>query len=175
MTYSFFKKAVLAAAVTVGLAGCSSYGRGYSSVGLGYGTGGYYAPGAFGGVGSGYGWYDDFYYPGTGYYVYNRAGQRTRWNDNQRRYWQGRQYTLRDREDVRDFRQFRREGVQDRRAFRAERAEDRAALRSGAVTRDQFRADRQVDRRAFRQDQRSDRRAFRRDLRDRPAGVQRPR
>jgi hypothetical protein len=40
--------------------------------------------------GSDYGWYDDYYYPGSGYYVYERSGKRHRWSDSQRRHWQSR-------------------------------------------------------------------------------------
>jgi hypothetical protein len=50
-------------------------GYGYSGLSYGYASPGY-----------GYGWYDDYYYPGTGYYVYERSGARHRWNDSQRRY-----------------------------------------------------------------------------------------
>jgi hypothetical protein len=37
-----------------------------------------------------WGWYGDYYYPGTGFYVYNVHHRRIRWNDDQRRYWEGR-------------------------------------------------------------------------------------
>ena len=60
------------------------YGDGY------YGPGGFYQPGAFGG------WYNNFYYPGSGIYVYDRGGRRHRWNDGQRRYWEGRRVERRD-------------------------------------------------------------------------------
>lgn len=77
---------------TIALGGC--YDDGYYggvSVGSGYYGGGYYdpyySPGYYPG---GYGWYDGFYYPGNGYYVYDRGGRRHRWNDGQRRYWEGR-------------------------------------------------------------------------------------
>ena len=56
---------------------CSSYG--YSGYGSRYGYG--YSP---------YGWYDDFYYPGSGYYVYDRYRRPYYWSDAQRRYWQDR-------------------------------------------------------------------------------------
>lgn len=77
------------------LGGCA-YDDGYYggvSVGTGYYAGGYYddywgpgyyRPGYYGG------WYNDFYYPGTGYFVYDRGGRRHRWNEGQRRYWEGR-------------------------------------------------------------------------------------
>ncbi|MFA7603568.1 MAG: hypothetical protein WCY29_11225 [Novosphingobium sp.] len=70
--------AALLAASAFGLSGCATDGYGY-----GYGGGSYY--------GNAYwGWYDDYYYPGTGYYIYDRGGQRHRWNDSHRRYWEGR-------------------------------------------------------------------------------------
>ena len=45
--------------------------------------------GGYGGYG-GYpywGWNDGFYYPGTGYYVYDRYRNRQVWTDAQKRYW----------------------------------------------------------------------------------------
>ncbi len=87
------------------LGGCAyddGYGYGGVNVGTGYyGGGGYYDDGygygnGWGGGGYGYqpsyygGWYSDYYYPGSGYYVYDRGGKRYRWNDGQRRYWEGR-------------------------------------------------------------------------------------
>ncbi|MCI4590554.1 peptidase [Sphingobium sp. BYY-5] len=82
----------LAGALVLG--GCAyddGYGYGGVSVGSGYYGGGYYdpyySPGYYPG---GYGWYDGFYYPGNGYYVYDRGGRRHRWNDGQRHYWEGR-------------------------------------------------------------------------------------
>lgn len=75
-------------------------GYGYSGVGLGYGSGyyadpyysdPYYGGAPYGvGLGSTFGWYGDFYYPGTGVYVYDRYRRPRRWNNAQRRYWQGR-------------------------------------------------------------------------------------
>lgn len=76
-------------------------GYGYSGVGLGYGSGyygdpyygdPYYYGGAPYGVGLGgtFGWYDNFYYPGTGVYVYDQYRRPRRWNNAQRRYWQSR-------------------------------------------------------------------------------------
>lgn len=86
----------LAAAMVAGLmalGGCTD-GYGYSGVSVGAGYGGSYAPGYYGG-GYGYapsyfGWYDNFYYPGTGVYVYDRYRRPYRWNDGQRAYWEGR-------------------------------------------------------------------------------------
>lgn len=68
--------------------GYGGYGNGYG--GNGYGGNGYYGAG-YGGVGAGYfGWYGDYYYPGNGVYVYDRYRRPYRWNDGQRRYWEGR-------------------------------------------------------------------------------------
>lgn len=82
-----------------GAAGCTD-GYGYSGVGVGYASGygnGYYDDGyGYGGVGYGgygasaFGWYGDYYYPGSGGYVYDRYRRPYRWNDGQRRYWEGR-------------------------------------------------------------------------------------
>lgn len=80
------------------------YGGGYApysgvSVGVGYGNYGYggYNPyysnyGGYGGYGgyyggSPFGWYDNFYYPGTGIYVYDSSRRRRVWNDTERRHW----------------------------------------------------------------------------------------
>jgi len=99
----------LAFAAVVGLSACTSP-YGYSGVSMGVGNAGYYDPyyGGYGygagyGYGGGYGypgyslayapywgWYDDFYYPGTGYYVYDRHHHKHHWTDAQRRYWQAR-------------------------------------------------------------------------------------
>jgi hypothetical protein len=88
------------------LGGCAyddGYGYGGVNVGSGYYGGGgyydgygggYYQPGAYGG------WYNDFYYPGTGYYVYDRGGRRHRWNDGQRSYWEGRRAEGRGRDNA---------------------------------------------------------------------------
>jgi hypothetical protein len=103
-----FKTAALAIVAGVGLSGCA-YGP-YGGLGVGasygngYGYGNYYDPyygsGYYGanynryGYGYGqpyYGWYDGYYYPGTGYYVYDRNRRAHRWSDTQRRYWEWRQ------------------------------------------------------------------------------------
>lgn len=86
-----FKTIGLVALAGVSLSACAYDDYGYGGVSVGYGGGGYYDdyyPG-YGGY-PGYGWYDGFYYPGNGYYVYDRGGRRHRWNDGQRRYWEGR-------------------------------------------------------------------------------------
>lgn len=76
--------ALFAASAAFGLSGCvtDDYGYGYGGLDLGYSSGYYGSPY--------YGWYDDFYYPGTGYYIYDRGGRRHTWNDSQRRYWESR-------------------------------------------------------------------------------------
>lgn len=76
------------AAASLGLSACAYDGYGYGGVSAGYGSGGYYGYDDY--YGRPYGWYDGYYYPGNGYYVYDRAGHRQRWSDNHRRYWQGR-------------------------------------------------------------------------------------
>lgn len=97
--------AVIGLAGALALGGCAyddGYGYGGVNVGTGYyGGGGYYGDGYYGP--SGYyqpglysGWYDNYYYPGNGYYVYDRGGRRQRWNDGQRRYWEGRRAERRD-------------------------------------------------------------------------------
>ena len=105
----------VAAVATLGalaLGGCAyddyGYGGGYGypysgvSVGVGYG-GGYdyygspYSAYGYGGMYSPFGWYDDFYYPGTGFYVYDSYRRPHRWNDYQRRYWTQRTDTWRNR------------------------------------------------------------------------------
>ena len=72
------------------------YGSGYGySAGYGYGAGypGYGYGAGYPGYGYGYapwGWYDNLYYPGTGYYVYDSYRRPHRWTDAQRRYWESR-------------------------------------------------------------------------------------
>ena len=77
-----------------GYGGYSGYnGYGYSP--YGYGSP-YYGAGYYGGFGSPYwGWYDNYYYPGTGIYVYDSYRRPRVWTDTQRRYWLGRQQAVR--------------------------------------------------------------------------------
>lgn len=71
-------KVALGAALLGSLAGCADdYVGGYG--------GGYY-----GAVTPYYGWYGDYYYPGTGIYVYDRYRVARRWSDGDRAYWYGR-------------------------------------------------------------------------------------
>lgn len=88
------------AAATLGLSACGYNGL-YSGVSIGAGNGYYGDPyyggyGGYGGYGYGagygygmspYGWYDGFYYPGTGFYVYDSYRRPHRWSDRHRRYW----------------------------------------------------------------------------------------
>ena len=86
---------VAAGALTLG--GCA-YGDVGFGVGGGYGAG-YYGGGyydAYAPYGAPYyGWYDDFYYPGTGIYVYDSYRRPHAWNDRQRTYWTSRQQAMR--------------------------------------------------------------------------------
>lgn len=88
----------LAAVGALALGGCAYGGYGgYGSLGYGggYGSAGYYGDYGYGSYGSPYwGWYDDFYYPGTGIYVYDRQRRRHVWNDRQRNHWNGRRQAV---------------------------------------------------------------------------------
>jgi hypothetical protein len=115
MTFRFKRLAgiglALASALT--LSACYDDGYGYGGVSVGYGSGGYY--GEYGdhwyrGYGPHYGWYDGFYYPGRGYWLYDRGGKRHRWNDHHRRYWEGRREQWRNRDHAGNWRDHRRDG-----------------------------------------------------------------
>ncbi|MBX3594114.1 hypothetical protein [Sphingomonas sp.] len=96
----------LIGAAALGLAACTD-GYGYSGVSVGYGSAGY-----AGTYGDPYwGWYDGYYYPGTGYYVYDNYRRPMRWSDGQRRYWEQRRQGWRgDRRAMRDnWRDYRRD------------------------------------------------------------------
>jgi hypothetical protein len=69
--------------------GSPYYGAGY---GIGYGSyyGGYGSPYYGGYYGSPFGWYNGYYYPGTGYYVYDRYRHRRTMTDAERQYWRQR-------------------------------------------------------------------------------------
>ena len=87
------------------LSGCVSYddgyGYGYGSVSVGYGSRGcdpYWDDCYYGqAYDPWYGWYGDYYYPGIGFYVYDRFGRRYTWSDDYRRYWEGRRHRWGDR------------------------------------------------------------------------------
>jgi hypothetical protein len=119
--YAFrLRAAAIALATGLGLAGCTTpygsgislgYGNGYDpyyangyGYGAGYGYPGYGAGYPGYGYGMGYpgygygfspywGWYDGFYYPGTGYYVYDRDRHPHDMNDDQKSHW----FKLRER------------------------------------------------------------------------------
>jgi hypothetical protein len=87
-------------AATVGLSGCVyDVGLGYASDDFGYNDydcdpyspfDRYYACDnsyGFYNIGFGGGWYDSFWYPGHGYYVFDNYGRRFNMRDNHRRYW----------------------------------------------------------------------------------------
>ena len=95
-----------------GYGGGISVGYGNYGYGSGYGYGaygpfGYYDP-RYGGYydpryryggyyGSPFGWYGNYYYPGSGIYVYDRYRTRYVWSDSQRRYWRERHNRWRNR------------------------------------------------------------------------------
>lgn len=92
------RTAAVVLAAGIGLGGCATYSPfGYGSgvsVSLGSGYDPYYDRySRYGyGYGAGYGspywgWNDGYYYPGTGYYVYDRFGRPYYWSDAQRFYW----------------------------------------------------------------------------------------
>ncbi len=97
----FAAKPLLAVAASLSLSGCyyygdlagydSSYDSSYDPYYSGYGS----ATFAY----SYFGWYQDFYYPGIGVHVFDRYGNRHRWSDRHRRYWEGLGYRHRDRRE----------------------------------------------------------------------------
>jgi hypothetical protein len=73
------------------------YGSGYGGYGYGspyYGGYGYGSPYG-GGLGSYYGWNSGYYYPGTGYYVYDSYRRPYAMTTSQRQYWSTRSPALR--------------------------------------------------------------------------------
>lgn len=86
--------------------GSPYYGSGYGSPYYGYGySSPYYGSYGYGGYGSyyggyggymPYGWYDDYYYPGSGYYVYDSYRQPHIWTNTQQRYWTQRERVARN-------------------------------------------------------------------------------
>ena len=105
-----FRTVAIVLAAGVGLGGCATYSPfGYGNgVSVSYGDR-YYDP-YYRGYGSSYGygyapygWHNGFYYPGAGYYVYDRYRNPYYWNDYQRRYWTVRQKNPSVREVWTDF------------------------------------------------------------------------
>ena len=161
-------------ALGLGTAACTD-GYGYSGVSMGYGTA--YAdpywggPGGYGYAPAAFGWYEDFYYPGTGVYVYDRYRRPFRWNAGQQRYWQGRPGWGGSAARA-NWRDFRRDYRAERHDLRGDLRDNRRAYRSGAIDRQQFHDGRREARREFRQDVRRDYRDLRRD--NRAIGVRTP-
>lgn len=112
-----FVRPVLLVAATAALGACSTYG-GYGStrvgVGVGYSSGGYYPYGRSYSRYPYYGWYDGYYYPGTGYYIYDRHGARHRWSDRHRRHWEARRGDRRGGENWSGYRDDGRRADRDR-------------------------------------------------------------
>jgi hypothetical protein len=127
----------------------SRYGYGYGSP-YGYG----YSP---------FGWYGGYYYPGTGYYVYDREQRRHPWSDIQRQYWE----TQRARsgntvQTTENWSGFRTQAVKD-----GQRVRNRSMLPQGVVTQRQeqvaaAREERRSQIRVQRQQERSEARESRR-------------
>ena len=105
--YAFrVRTAVLTVGAAIGLAACTTpYGYGGVGVGGGYGSYGYdgygygYPAGAYG-YQPYYGWYDGYYYPGSGYYVYDRYRNPYPW-DHYKDYWEGRRENAMSSKDFR--------------------------------------------------------------------------
>lgn len=136
-------KSAVAAGALLSLGGCMYGSGGY--YGDGYVNNGYdcdpYAPFddyyacdsgyGFANIGFGGGWYDQYYYPGYGIYIFDRGGRRHAMRDNHRRHW-ARERAVYGGHHVRD-----RNVNPQRRADRRDRQDDR---RDGA--RDQRRGNR---------------------------------
>lgn len=182
--FAYPLRAAALAAAAIGLSGCAYNGL-YSGVSVGYGNAGYYGP--YSGYGFGYpgygysrlgygyspywGWYDNFYYPGTGFYVYDIYRRPYRWSDAQRRYWTIRReralststtqqpVTIRDNWGDFDRSTVRRERVQ-RSVDRVERSVDRPVRTERTQTRVErstARAERSVAREQRKAEMRADR------------------
>ena len=97
MTARSLRLPALLVASSLAVAGCA-YGDGYGYGGISAGYGGYCDPywdDCYGGGGGGYydpwyGWYDDYYYPGWGVFVYDQWRRPHRWNDHHRSFWEQR-------------------------------------------------------------------------------------
>ena len=79
------RAAALTVVASIGLSACTTP-YGYGGVGVGYGSG--YDP--YYGYEPYWGWYDGYYYPGTGYYVYDRYRRAYPWSDHHRHHWEER-------------------------------------------------------------------------------------
>lgn len=183
MGFKRFGLLSLIGGLAFGTAACTD-GYGYGGASLGYGSA-YYADPYFagggwdGGWGGGlapgfggpFGWHNNFYYPGTGVFVYDRYRRPFRWNDAQRRYWQARPGWNTPGARA-NWNGFRRDYRAERRDLRGDLRQNRRDFRSGAITGDQFRQGRQDARREFRNDVRQDWRTLRQN--NRGDGVRTP-
>lgn len=167
--------------LALGTAACTD-GYGYSGLGVGYGAaygGDPYYDGYGGGWGGGglanayYGWNNNFYYPGTGVYVYDQYRRPHRWNGAQQRYWQGRRNGWGDRDVRANWGDFRRDVSRELRDYRGDVRDARRDFRQGDIDRSQLRDRRQDARREYRGDVRQDYRDLRRE--NRAEGVRTPR
>lgn len=151
----WLKATVLAGAV-FGLSGCmygsagGYYGDGYVN---GYDQGcdpyapfdDYYACDSgygFANIGFGGGWYDQFYYPGYGFYIFDRDGRRHAMRNNHRRHWAGERARYGARHDRRGQRARQGNLTPEQRAERRERRAERRnsmAGNEGETMRDQRR------------------------------------
>jgi len=165
--------------LSVGVGYSSGYG-GYDPFcsGYGYGYGGYYGyPGyGYGGYPYGsygrcidpyWGWYDGFYYPGTGYYVYDSYRRPHVWTDAQRRYWSERRKKAESAAPTKvvnqpNWGEFNRQRAEQRDAWLGSREDRRVERQSSPRTRSE---DRQVERSTARE-RASDRRIERRTERE---------
>lgn len=91
--------ALALAAGTLAVGACADdmygpYGYGYGGLSVGYSDYGYgpygYGYGPYYGGYDPFGWYGDFYYPGTGIFVYDSYRRPHRWSGDQERYWTSR-------------------------------------------------------------------------------------
>lgn len=183
----FLKRLILSGllgGLALGTAACTD-GYGYSGLGVGYGAAyggdpyydgyGGWGGGGWGGAGlaSYYGWQGDYYYPGTGVYVYDRYRRPHRWNGAQQRYWQGRRSGWGDRDVRANWQDFGRDVRRERRDYRGDVRDARRDLRAGTINREQFRDQRRDARREYRRDVRQDYRELRRE--NRAEGYRTPR
>ncbi len=112
----------------LGLSGCAYDDvGGYGGLSAGYGNpyyDGYYGPYDYGGWDyPGYGWYQGYYYPGQGAFVYDRGGRRYAMRQADRDYWmrhhwmqqrQGRSFDRDDRQPRREHFGWRDRGPSER-------------------------------------------------------------
>lgn len=95
MTIARLLRVALIGGAVATLGACAD-GYGYGGGGVAVGYAGYSGPlgyggDYYGGVGyPSYGFYNDYYYPGSGIYVFDRGGGRRLWNDDERGHWQHR-------------------------------------------------------------------------------------